>query len=150
MKNLVLIAICLFLGSLAFTQDNVENPALVTDVETCTVTVQLEGLGSDQGDLQVALYSSEDSWLGKPFMAESVKIVDGTATVVFSNVPFGIYAISSVHDEDSNGKLNTGLMGIPSEPYANSRGAKGRFGPPKWEDAKFSLDAPTATETIKF
>ena len=118
--------------------------------ETCTLTLELTGLKSDKGQLMVGLYNSSATWLGENFKGEIVKIEEGTATVVFTDIPYGIYAASAVHDEDSNNELNTGVFGIPSEPYASSRGAKGRFGPPKWEDAKFDLSAPELTETIKF
>lgn len=122
----------------------------VAAVTSSTFTVEIVHLKSDEGQLQIGLYDSEDNWLGNPFKGQTAKIKDGKATVTFTEVPYGTYAVSVVHDEDMNNELNTGAFGIPSEPYASSRGAKGRFGPPKWEDAKFNVATPTASETIKF
>lgn len=164
MKNLTtLLLISMFAAALAYGQEaidnsatitdqveTVDNPALMTDQKTCTVTIHLTGLDSNEGKLMVGLYSSEDTWLGKSYKGELVNIENKEATVVFTDVPYGVYAASAVHDEDSNGKMNSGAFGIPSEPYASSRGAKGMFGPPKWEDAKFTLSTSEVTEEIKF
>ena len=150
MKNLAfLISFIFLINTWNFAQDSLASVETMTE-PTTALTVQLEGLKSDEGDLMIALYDSSANWLSKSIMGKISDIVDGKATVVFEEVPYGIYAISSFHDEDSNGKLNSGVFGIPTEPYASSRGAKGRFGPPKWEDAKFELNSDTAAEVIKF
>lgn len=116
----------------------------------CQLTVHLKGLDSEEGNLLVALYDSSDTWLRSNFKGRMSKITNGEATVVFDSIPYGVYAISSFHDENSNDKLDSGLFGIPKEPYASSRGAKNMFGPPKWKDAKFELDSSTKTEIVKF
>ena len=118
--------------------------------ESASLTVEIQGLKSDKGQLMVGLYNSEGTWLAKGFKGEVSKIVDGTATVVFSDVPHGQYAISSYHDENSNDKLDTGWFGIPKEPYACSEGAKGNFGPPKWVDAVFIVNQDSQTTKVKF
>jgi uncharacterized protein (DUF2141 family) len=55
----------------------------------------------------------------------------------FFHVAPGTYAVSVFHDENSNGKLDTNLMGIPREGVGASNGARGHFGPPKFDDAAF-------------
>lgn len=114
------------------------------------LTVHLTNLKSDEGQLMVGLYNDSGQWLKKIFDGKETKIIDGEATVVFENVPEGKYAISAFHDEDGDGELKSGVFGIPKEPYASSRGAKGRFGPPKWVDAVFEISKENLTETIKF
>ncbi len=150
MKNIFLITTVLLATCCTLLGQDMAEVEQTPTPQTCTLTLELTGLSSDKGQLMVGLYNSSDTWLGKNLKGEIVKIKDGTATVVFTDVPYGIYAASAVHDEDSNNELNTGLFGIPSEPYASSRGAKGKFGPPKWEDAKFDLTAPEITEKIDF
>jgi len=150
MKSIISVFFSLIATGFVVSQEAIDNPAIETDQEMCTITIHLTGLDSNEGKLQVGLYSSEETWLGQPFKGAEVSIKDNEAMVVFKDVPYGVYAASAVHDEDSNGKLNTGAFGIPSEPYANSRGAKGMFGPPKWEDAKFTISTSEVTEDIKF
>ena len=140
----------LLINIMILAQDNIALVDPGAQPALTQLTVHLEGLKSDEGQLMVALYDSSDTWLSKNIMGTTSDIVDGKATVVFNNVPHGTYAVSSFHDKDSDGKLKTGLFGIPSEPYASSRGAKGMFGPPKWDDALFVLDGPTAEEVVKY
>ena len=50
----------------------------------------------------------------------------------------GDYAVSVFHDENSNGKLDRNFMGMPKEGVGKSNDAAGHFGPPKYDDARFS------------
>lgn len=44
-----------------------------------------------------------------------------------------------IHDENSNGKLDTNFMRIPVEPYAFTNNAHANFGPPKYDKVKFDF-----------
>ena len=68
----------------------------------------------------------------------STGIQSGGALCQFDGLPAGVYAAAMIHDENGNRKLDTNWMGIPTEGYGASRDAKGRFGPPRFEDAAFS------------
>ena len=41
-------------------------------------------------------------------------IADAASTCAFDPIPAGIYAVVCFHDENKNGKLDTGLSGIPT------------------------------------
>ncbi len=69
-----------------------------------------------------------------------VKVTSNPQTLTFTDVPPGTYAIGVVQDVNANGKLDTKMFGIPAEPVGVSNNAKGRFGPPKFDDAKFADD----------
>ncbi|WP_425437369.1 DUF2141 domain-containing protein [Novosphingobium guangzhouense] len=56
----------------------------------------------------------------------------------FGAVPQGRYAVSLIHDENGNGKLDTRLI-IPREGYGFSRDAPVRMGPPKFAQAAFDV-----------
>ena len=82
-------------------------------------------------------------------MYSKSKIENETATVTFTNVPDGDYAVSCFHDEDDNGKLNMFMGLMPTEDYGTSNNAPANFGPPKWKDAKFEIkDGETKTFEI--
>ncbi|MDR1437149.1 MAG: DUF2141 domain-containing protein, partial [Candidatus Symbiothrix sp.] len=53
------------------------------------------------------------------------------------------YAVSIFHDENDNGKLDTGVFGIPKERTGNSNNARGSYGPPKFDDCKFTVSGDT-------
>lgn len=60
----------------------------------------------------------------------------------------GTYAISLVHDENSNGKLDIAVM-IPREGFGFSRNPAIGFGPPKFKSAAFTVGVGTTSQTIK-
>jgi uncharacterized protein (DUF2141 family) len=104
-----------------------------------TIEVCISGFDSNNGTAMIAVYDSEENFLEKRLLGEISKIENKEARVVFSDVPEGVYAISVVHDEDDNGKLNMVMGFYPSEATGASNNAPAKFGPPKWEDAKFEV-----------
>ena len=56
----------------------------------------------------------------------------------FASVPIGSYALSILHDENGNGKLDT-FARVPREGYGFSRNPPMRFGPPRFDEARFDL-----------
>lgn len=109
--------------------------------ESNTLTINFKKLGSKKGKLYVGLYNSESTFLKKEYKGVIVTIKNGKAIAVFNNVPNGTYAVSSFHDKNDNGKMDTNFMGVPKEDYATSNDAKGFMGPPKFKDAKFTIKA---------
>jgi len=63
----------------------------------------------------------------------------GTTIVRIEHVPPGKYAAQAYHDENSNGKVDRGLFGIPLEGVGFSNDAKLRRRGPSFEDAAFDF-----------
>jgi uncharacterized protein (DUF2141 family) len=82
-------------------------------------------------------------WLKKPLRKATAKPSGGSALCVFQKVPAGTFGISAFHDENSNGKLDSNFVGMPTEDYCASRDARGTFGPPSFDDAKFDYRGGT-------
>jgi len=104
-----------------------------------TIEVSMSGFDSNDGTAMIAVYDSEENFLEKRLLGEISEIENNEAKVTFSDVPDGMYAVSVFHDEDDNGKLNMMMGFYPSEATGTSNNAPARFGPPKWEDAKFEV-----------
>ena len=132
----IIIAIAFFISSLVTAQN-------------VNLTVKISGLKSNAGAVLVGLYNSDGTFLKKAYKGVTSDIKANEATVTFSNIPKGEYAISAYHDKNKNGKLDTNFIGIPKEDYASSNNAKGVMGPPKYEDAKFDIKKDLKIE-IKF
>lgn len=49
--------------------------------QNVSLEVHLSGMKNDAGNVRVALYNSQDSFLKKPLQAQQVKIVNGKAQV---------------------------------------------------------------------
>jgi uncharacterized protein (DUF2141 family) len=106
------------------------------------IHVDISDLRSDEGQLLCALYSSAqaDAFPKKADKAVArltAKIAGGQAVCEFTGVAPGTYAVSVVHDENSNGKLDTNFIGMPREGVGASNDAKGHMGPPKFSVAAF-------------
>lgn len=108
--------------------------------ETFNLTVNISGLNSDKGTLLIGVYNKKEDFLHKQFKGEISKIENKKSVIIFKNLPKGEYAVSFVHDENDNKKMDTNFLGIPKEDYGCSNNATGFMGPPKYEDAKFMLE----------
>lgn len=106
-----------------------------------SLVVKFEGMSSNKGNVVVALCNSDANYKNhkSPFIGKQIPINNNTAIIEFEDLPFGEYAIKAFHDEDANDDLNTNFLGIPVEDYGFSNNARGMFGPPSWESAKFEL-----------
>ena len=107
--------------------------------KTFDLTINITDLSSNKGSILLGVYNSKASFLKKPFKGNTLKIENNTATVNIKNLPKGEYAISYVHDENNNKKMDTNFLGIPKEPTGMSNDATGFMGPPKFKDAKFKV-----------
>ncbi|HCY96976.1 DUF2141 domain-containing protein [uncultured Polaribacter sp.] len=104
-----------------------------------TLTVNITGLTSSNGTLLLGLYNQKDTFLKVQFKSAFVAIANNKAKHTFKNLPKGTYAVSFVHDENNNKKMDTNFFGIPKEAYGCSNNARGYMGPPAYDDAKFFL-----------
>lgn len=107
--------------------------------QTATLEVKMTGFKNNTGVVKVGLYDSEANFLKAVYKNLTSEIKNNSASVTFTDIPKGSYAVSIYHDENQNGVLDKNAFGIPSEDYGTSNGATGFMGPPKFEDAKFNV-----------
>jgi uncharacterized protein (DUF2141 family) len=116
------------------------------------LTVNVTGLRSNDGQVGCTIYSSAK---GFPTDSSSAlqrlwcRVASGSSSCSFAPIPAGTYAVASVHDENGNGKLDTGLFGIPKEGTVVSNHAKGFLGPPSFDNAKFSFAGVATTLDLR-
>jgi uncharacterized protein (DUF2141 family) len=70
------------------------------------------------------------------------------AMMKFPAVTTGAYALTVLHDENSNFRADM-MLGIPREGVGFSRNPVLRMGPPSFEKARFSVPATTVEEGVK-
>jgi uncharacterized protein (DUF2141 family) len=126
-------------------------PVLAEDL-TGILMVEISGLKDAKGDVYVAVYDSDSTWLSeKTVLSKKVVIteaLDGELVRTELQLPLGQYALSVFYDKDNDGELTTNFIGLPKEPIAISNNAVGKFGPPKYADAVFTLDAEPIIQRI--
>lgn len=117
-----------------------------TPAPTSRIRISIGGLRSDKGQVVCALFSSAADFPKNPAKAVATtksNISHGQAVCEFSGTLPGRYAISTFHDENSNGKLDRNFIGIPREGVGASNNAIGHFGPPKFDAAAFQYGGGT-------
>jgi len=137
MKKILILTILIFSGVFYMSGQ---------DRETYSLTVNISGLKSNKGTLIVGIYTNESDFLKNQFKSDVIKIKNNEAFVIFKNLAAGEYAVSFIHDENNNKKMDTNFFGIPKEKYGCSNNARGFMAPPKYVDAKFRL---TENRTIE-
>ena len=113
-----------------------------------TVTATVINATSDAGKVGFALYDKTNFRI-KPIQGAASKIVNGKSVVVFKNVTAGEYAVICYHDKNNNDKMDFETNGMPLEDYGASNNVM-NFGPPKFEDAKFTIIDKNVSLEIKF
>jgi uncharacterized protein (DUF2141 family) len=124
------VPILVFISSFGFAQNS-------------NLTVSVSGIKNNSGSLTAELYSSKEKFLKTAYKIVSTEIKSNSATVSFTGIPKGEYTVLVYHDENNNKKLDKNFIGMPKEPVAVSNNAKGFMGPPKYEEAKFTVTADT-------
>ena len=105
------------------------------------IQVNITGIRNNKGHLLVSLFNSKQGFPDKADKALRrlrLSITNGTAYCNFSELASGTYAIAILHDENDDLKLNTNLLGIPTEGYGFSNNVMGAFGPPSFGKAGIS------------
>ena len=69
-------------------------------------------------------------------------------SVWLRGLPPGDYAISVIHDENGDGRLNT-FLGIPREGFGFSRNPRMRMGPPRYEECRIAVNGASMREAIQ-
>jgi uncharacterized protein (DUF2141 family) len=109
---------------------------------TAVLTIRVANLRSNNGQVGCTVYNSAKGFPTDPTAALQSRwcsIANAASTCAFDPIPAGTYAVACFHDENKNGKCDTGLFGIPTEGTVVSNHAKGFMGAPSFDKAKFSF-----------
>lgn len=105
--------------------------------------VRISNLESADGCIRLALHERENfldekraviTRVIRPLPAEKQEL-----TVELQELEFKEYAVAIFHDINDNGKLDTNLLGIPTEPYAFSNNPGVKWRSPNYEEARFEF-----------
>lgn len=105
------------------------------------VSVVVTGLRNAKGQVLACLTAEPKGFPDcrkDPAAKQAIVPAAGTVRISFGAVPAGRYAISLIHDENANRKLDLAVM-VPREGYGFSRDAPVTVGPPKFDKAAFEV-----------
>ncbi len=104
-----------------------------------SLEVIVKNIKGTKGTILIGLFIKEDDFLKTPYQVKTIKPLGSEMKVVFEDLPTGSYAISVIHDENENKKLDTRSTGIPKEGFGFGNNASKLFGPASFDDAKVKV-----------
>jgi uncharacterized protein (DUF2141 family) len=114
-----------------------------------TLTVRLDASGAPTDAVRCSLYSAEKAaWFpNAPAEARTVRTrtQGGSPVCVFRGLAAGRYAFAGLVDHNSNGKLDTSLVGMPQEPWGTSNNVRPRLRAPTFEEAAVEVNQSAQT-----
>lgn len=125
-----------------------------TTLKGHTLTVTIENLKNTNGTLIFSLYNSEGSLPDEKFKRyykkKNVTIDDKIVKMTFYDLSKGHYAVTVLHDENNNGKIDKKFMlPLPKEGVGFSNYDDfGLSNKPNFKDASFNLNSDK-TITVK-
>ena len=130
------------------------NPAAIAfSQSSCPgIHVKILSIRNSTGAVACALFESPagfpTEFLHSATNIMMIKVKDAQARCDFEDIPPGTYALAVIHDENMNGKLDTNLLGVPTEGYGFSNDAKAFLRAPSFRAASFSYDGQNVDMTI--
>lgn len=122
--------------------------------EPITLELVLTGLRSSDGEVRVCLWNDAAGFPDCRQRADVRRLAAPAAPEVRLSVPGlapGSYAVSVIHDQNGNGKLDKSFIGIPTEGVGFSRNPHVTFGPPPFAKARFDAGhEPVQTIRMKY
>jgi len=105
--------------------------------------VVVSHLRNDNGRIACSLFNEPNGFPrdeSKEFRAVQATIQGSTAVCDFKNIPAGQYAVTVLHDENLNGKMDFNRLGIPTKGYGFSNDAKAIVRPPSFDAARIDFN----------
>jgi uncharacterized protein (DUF2141 family) len=115
---------------------------------TSNLVVKFNSLKNTKGRVCLTVFSGPKGFPagGTGSSLKSSRCIDAkSGSVTFTNLPLGNYAIAAIHDSNSDGRLNTNPLGVPSEGFGFSNNPPIRFGPASFSDSQVFV---SGTKTV--
>ena len=122
-------------------------PALHAAAASNGIRVVVKGLRDNQGRVGCGLFKGPDGFpreRNKEFAGRWTPIHKQEAVCFFKGAPAGTYAVTVLDDENMDGKMDFGPLGMPKKGYGFSNNAPARLSPPTFDAASFKYDGQSS------
>jgi uncharacterized protein (DUF2141 family) len=104
-------------------------PAQPASQPAATLRVEVVDIRAQRGQLIFGVFRSADGYPtdSRKSVNWQIRPVDAKTVIFECQLPPGRYGASVLHDQNSNGKMDKNLMGVPLEGYGETNNPKPRF-----------------------
>ncbi len=113
---------------------------------TGILNLRVSGFHGLRGSLRIAIFHRGEFFpedIDNAFMRVVEPVTADPMPVSIEGLPHGLYAIALFHDRNDDAVLDRNILGIPTERFGFSGGARAVTGPPSYESAAFLFDNPS-------
>ncbi|MGQ0589580.1 MAG: DUF2141 domain-containing protein [Sphingosinicella sp.] len=113
--------------------------------------IQVQGLRNANGQVRLCLTRNPAHFPdcnGDPAAVKRSLPTRAAASIRLRGVAPGIYALSVIHDENGDGRLNR-FMAIPREGFGFSRNPRIRMGPPRFDEVRFQVSGGVVRQAVQ-
>jgi uncharacterized protein (DUF2141 family) len=107
------------------------------------IRVVVRSLRNNEGRVGCSLFNHAEGFprnREKEYREIWTPIHGGSAACEFNRIPAGTYAVTVLHDENSDGKMDFNWIGMPTKGYGFSNNARATLLPPSFDAASFGYD----------
>ena len=124
---------------------------LTAQASPAELEIQVQGLRNANGQVRLCLTRNPAHFPdcnGDPAAVRRSLPARAAASIHLRGVPAGVYALSVIHDENGDGRLNR-FMAIPREGFGFSRNPVVRFGAPKFRQVDIKLGSGFTRASVR-
>lgn len=125
---------------------------VATALQSQTLNIQISGVRSSSGNIQVQFFTSKENFdKEKPLFTKTAAktgLQNGILKISYTGIPAGEYGIAILDDENSNQKMDYGII-LPKEGFGFSDYYHTGMGQPDYNKFKFTLGKEAKTVSIK-
>lgn len=119
------------------------------------LALTVEGLRSRSGNLSICLFRQPSNFpdceAAKTTQRLTLPATRAGEPIVFRGLGAGAYAVTVLHDENGDGRLDTNLLGIPKEGVGITNNRLPKFSAPTFTDARFEMpEGRQQTVTVEY
>lgn len=110
--------------------------------QPAVLRIKVKPIAHAKGVIHVGLFRDAKSFPRKElaFAGKEIGVLQiGEVVIEMSGLTPGRYAVAVFHDLNGNGKLDTNLFGVPTEPYGFSNINSAKWGSPDFSEASFNM-----------
>ena len=147
MFSMAMVTVVVLLSATAGNSD----PDLEDGAALGTLEVTVISSNTEHGEIAIALFANAHDYSTQSNAVRRawLPVENGRSRWTIASLPVGEYALIAYQDLNGNRQIDMRVLGMPKEPVGVSNDARGLFGPPRFEAAKFALDAPITHHELK-